>query len=580
MRSVKKLPWGRLILVFFLLAIVSELPQLVKQTMYMNSWDVPFHLSRMYEFEKGFEAGKWLPDISAYTFGQNGYGVNLFYGYSFTYLVAVIYFLTQHAVTAVLIGYVILLTLAMCLNFYAGMLFFNGKHAQGKAFFFSALYVLAPVTFGELQVRGLPGELIGILLFPAVLAAFYSIMFTEQKNWIFAGIVSALVVTNHVLSATLLILVLIVMFISCVWTKQLTSAKTVRLVKAGLLAILLSAFYVWPFVQHLLTAKVAGANSMWGTVSVWDSIAASINNQAILNWTAIPVGVFVFVMSIFLVLGLFYLKVSNKYLKQIGGWLAISVVVIFYAPTELLAKTPLHVFQMMGRFYPIVMLFALLFVVEGLYHFYDTELLRFKTLNWLFVFGVVLALSSAWCLQVQTYYNDNPLNGDYRLGEKIFPNNVSNNDFVYQMTHYYQLPLGSKDYLGKGRVKFDGDYQVASWGDGRDATRIYVDGKFVTLKLTHQGYRFTVNNISPTAKRIVLPMTNYKGWEATGDNGKKLAISTVAGKLAVATQGSTTIHLAYHKTLIHWLGIAVSIFTVLILILGRIVTWGNQKRLH
>lgn len=94
MRSVKKLPWGRLILVFFLLAIVSELPQLVKQTMYMNSWDVPFHLSRMYEFEKGFEAGKWLPDISAYTFGQNGYGVNLFYGYSFTYLVAVIYFLT------------------------------------------------------------------------------------------------------------------------------------------------------------------------------------------------------------------------------------------------------------------------------------------------------------------------------------------------------------------------------------------------------------------------------------------------------------------------------------------------------
>lgn len=71
----------QLFLVFLILASVCMLPQLAKQTMYMNSWDVPFHLSRMYELEKGFEVGKWLPDISAYTFGENGYGVNLFYGY-------------------------------------------------------------------------------------------------------------------------------------------------------------------------------------------------------------------------------------------------------------------------------------------------------------------------------------------------------------------------------------------------------------------------------------------------------------------------------------------------------------------
>ena len=78
MRWIKKITWWQLLLIFLILAIASTGPQIVKQTMYMNSWDVPFHLSRMYELTKGFENGKWLPDVSAYTFGQNGYGVNLF----------------------------------------------------------------------------------------------------------------------------------------------------------------------------------------------------------------------------------------------------------------------------------------------------------------------------------------------------------------------------------------------------------------------------------------------------------------------------------------------------------------------
>ncbi len=239
-------------------------PQIVKQTMYMNSWDVPFHLSRMYELTKGFENGKWLPDISAYTFGQNGYGVNLFYGYSFTYLVALIYFWTHQAITAVLAGYIILLTTAMGLNYYAGSLFFTGGRSKLKSFAFSTLYVLAPVTFGQIKVRGLPGELIGILLFPAVLAAFYAIMFTARKSWVFASIVSTITVTNHVLSALLLLIVLTIMFIVFLYKKQATTGKLWQLVKAGILTLLLSAFYVMPFIQQILSDKIAGANVFSG----------------------------------------------------------------------------------------------------------------------------------------------------------------------------------------------------------------------------------------------------------------------------------------------------------------------------
>ncbi len=579
MHNIKKLTGWQLILVFMLLAIIFLTPQLLKQTMYINSWDVPFHLSRVYEITKGFENGQWLPDVSAYTFGENGYGVNFFYGYSFTYLVSLIYFLTHQAVTAVLVSYVILLTLAMSINYYAGSLFFKGVYARLKSVVFSILYVLAPVTFGEIKVRGLPGELIGILLFPAVVAAFYSIMFTEnRKSWIFAGLVTAITVTNHVLSTLLLIIILVVMFVIFLYQKQISRAKISQLIKAGILSLLLSAFYIVPLAQHLLMDHVAGANKIWGTVSIWDSVAASLNNQATLNWTVIPVGVFVFIMSIVVLLGLLYLKSFSNQMKRIGGWLGVSIVIIFYTPTDILMRTPLHVFQMMGRFYPIIMMLAVLFVVEGLVHFYEIGLLRFKTLNLVFGVGILLALLSAWRMQATTYYTANNDIANYQKNNRPFPKTVSNKNFVYQITHYYQLPLGSKDYLGKERVRFVNGYQFASWGDTKDATQIYVNGKLSSLKLTHQGYTFNVENLPTSAAQVRLPMTNYEGWQATGSHGQNLPIETVKGKLAVTPQGSRTIKLKYHKTLYHRLAIWVSGLTLVGMLLGSLVVRIKNKR--
>lgn len=125
--SVNKIKGWQIGVSFVLLAFVAILPQFYKQTMVINSWDVPFHLSRMYEIHQGFLNGKWVPDISAYTFGENGYGVNLFYGYSFIYVVALIYLVVQKAITAVLIGYVLLLSGAMGINYYIGTHFFKGN---------------------------------------------------------------------------------------------------------------------------------------------------------------------------------------------------------------------------------------------------------------------------------------------------------------------------------------------------------------------------------------------------------------------------------------------------------------------
>jgi len=575
--SVNKIKGWQIGVSFVLLAFVAILPQFYKQTMVINSWDVPFHLSRMYEIYQGFLNGKWVPDISAYTFGENGYGVNLFYGYSFIYVVALIYLVVQKAVTAVLIGYVLLLSGAMGINYYIGTHFFKGNDKRFKAFLFATIYVLAPATFGELVVRGLPGELIGILMFPAVIGAFYLILFEHQNKWLIASLLSAITLTNHALSVVLLFLVLGVMFITALLQRLILKSTILALIKAAITTFLLSAFYIVPFIQQSLAVHIAGPNSQWQPLDVWGSITASLKNEATLNWTAIPVGTFVFVLVIMISSALLVTRNYSVKMRHLSIALVASVLLIAYAPTQILYKTPLHVFQVMGRFYPIVMTFSTLFVVAGIDILVREGYIQKLTSRWILIIGVFLAISSAWAMQMNYYYQNNKT-GDYGTKSAKYPNTVTNNNFVHQINNYYQLPIGSKDYLSKNRVVFSGNYQIGMWGDKRDATQVLVNGKVSQLKLIHEGYEFQVNKIPRQAHEITLPMTNYLGWKVTNDAGHPLKISVVKGKISIKPHGSSTIRLHYQKTFAHKISILLSLTTLVGIIFYFLLykNWRNR----
>jgi len=561
------------IVIFVVLAFLSVAPQLLKQVLWINAWDVPFHLSRMFELEKGFELGKWLPDISAYTFGSNGYGVNLFYGYSYTYFTAVLYYITHHAVTSILVSYIIMLTGAMLINFYAAKLYFDGKFNANKAALFSIIYVLAPTTFGELISRGLPGEIIGILLFPALLSGTYGIMFKNQKHWIFTGIIGALIVTNHVLSSVLAVLVLLVMFIYALFRRFVTKSVLSNLVKTAGLVVLLSAFYIVPFVEQMVSTKIARPNVQVVTIDVFNSIVLSLTNVARVNWQYISVGLFVFVMVIFVaVLGMR----KDGYTKSVqvtGGLLVISVLVVMYAPTGLLIHTPFKLFQTMGRFYPIVMTLAVLFVVQGMFELYEKQLLSRKNMQAISAIGVVLAMFGAWNLQASAYYDNSGDFGvhDYRIKSISLPDTVNDDSFVNEITGEYRLPIGSKDYQGQDRVHITtlnyGDF----WGDEKDATQVLVDGRVSKLHLTHNGYTFKVNKIPTDAREISLPMTAYKGWQIVDATGKQIPYYDKVGRMTVRVKNVTSLTITYHKTKLSIIAWGVSILTVVALLVIAIL---------
>lgn len=557
-----------IVVLFAVLALLSVLPQLLKQVMWINAWDVPFHLSRMFELEKGFELGKWLPDISAYTFGNNGYGVNLFYGYSYTYFTALLYYITHHAVTSILISYVVMLTGAMLINFYAAKLFFDEKFNANKAALFSIIYVLAPTTFGELISRGLPGEIIGILLFPALLSGAYGIMFKNQKHWIFTGIVGSLIVTNHVLSSVLAVLILLIMFIYALFARFMTKSVISNLVKAAVLVILLSAFYIVPFMEQMLSTKISRPNVQVVTIDVFNSIVLSLTNVARVNWQYISVGLFVFVMAIVIaVLGIR----KNSYTKSVtvtGGLLVLSVLLVMYAPTGLLIHTPFKLFQTMGRLYPVVMTLAVLFVVQGMFELYEKQLLTRKNMQAISAVGVVLAMFGAWNLQASAYYDNSGDFGvrDYKIKSAPLPDVVNDDSFVNEITGEYRLPIGSKDYEGQDRVHITtldyGDF----WGDEKDATQVLVDGSVSKLHLTHDGYTFNVKNIPTDASEISLPMTSYKGWQIVDSTGKRLPYFDKAGRMTVNVKKVSSLTITYHKTTLAIIAWSVSILTIVALL--------------
>jgi len=155
---------------------------------------------------------------------------------------------------------------------------------------------------------------------------------------------------------------------------------------------------------------------------------------------------------------------------------------------------------------------------------------------------------------------------------------VTNNNFVHQINNYYQLPIGSKDYLSKDRVVFSGNYQIGMWGDKRDATQVLVNGKVSQLKLIHEGYEFQVNKIPRQANEITLPMTNYLGWKVTNDVGHPLKISVVKGKISIQPHGSSTIRLHYQKTFAHKIAILLSLTTLVGIIFYFLLykNWRNR----
>lgn len=224
---------ARILLVLLLMALPSFSLMLRPGIYTMHD----FHIFRQFEFDKCLKEGtfpcRWAPDAS------KGYGQPLFNFYAqFPYWLGELFHLTGfQIIDSVKILFLLSLSLSAVSMYFLASRFWDRLGGVVSAIF----YVYAPYRAVDVWVRGALPEALSFVLFPLIL------LFLEKKSFLLLSLSLSLLLITHNLS-----LLMFLPFLGLWW---LIRSRDWQVVPAGLLALLLSAFYLLPVVaeSHLVS---------------------------------------------------------------------------------------------------------------------------------------------------------------------------------------------------------------------------------------------------------------------------------------------------------------------------------------
>ncbi len=245
--------------VFFWLAVISflaSLPYLCGYT--LAGADLTYHLQRIEGVKDGLLSGQFPVRLEPRWVYDHGYADAIFYCNSLLYFPALLRIL-GFPVTASYNAYCIALNIATAWIAYDCFRRIFEKRNIGLVC--SALYTLSVVRMYKLAGVGLVGEGSAITFLPLVLYGFYRIFAKDPKekgyqtSWIplmfgFAGLIQ-----THVLTCEITALVTILFCLLCL--RRVFQRSTLwELAKGALSAVMISLWFLVPFVDYYLTQAV------------------------------------------------------------------------------------------------------------------------------------------------------------------------------------------------------------------------------------------------------------------------------------------------------------------------------------
>ena len=270
------------IILFLLISLISVLPLLVDGL--YSGHDTTFHINRIVGVADAFRDGQIIPRIYPYTNNGYGYIVPLvLYCDLFVYPFAILYILGLPLVItykSMVIFYVIL---GNYLTYKLSYKLFNNKKLSLLILFF---YAFIPYRFINIFIRGALGEVFSNAFLPIVFYSLYNIFVLNKRNYILLGLGMALIAMNHNLTLLLVSLIIAIFYLYFIITnlsnKSYLKDITVQLIKATIIAILLSIWYLGPMIEmlmsHNLVVNVAS--------NVFDLSLNTINLSALFNLNA------------------------------------------------------------------------------------------------------------------------------------------------------------------------------------------------------------------------------------------------------------------------------------------------------
>ena len=418
--------------------------------------DAFFHLQRLQQIYLNLKHGVFFTFIATDTFRHIGVGSFLFYPTAFYYPIAILEFVFK-PITVIYIY----LGLAMFLTFccaYVSMKTFS-KSIQ-RAFIFSMVYTLCAkyiIEFTRFQF----GEFFAYSFIPIVFLGFYQVVYSTNKKTLFntipisslnLGIGLALIVTCHLLSAFLCILLMLILLIIQILRRKINKYVLFSLIENVIVFFLLAGWVIFPlfmdyFGNNISSAK-PGFNAPTSFEGLWFS---SFQNQIFSNYSDVCIGI---VLILTFCIG--WLFIRNNYLElsiySIGFFLVIISTSLF--PWASLQRLPflafLSVLQYSFRFLILAVFF--LSVSSSYIICYLINACSNKNFSYLlvFVFVILLILSSYQILEsIKLYQNNNftYLKKNYKDKNILPPNPVILNNHNFNYVVNYRPPIGDLDYV-------------------------------------------------------------------------------------------------------------------------------------
>lgn len=236
-----------------LIILIASMPLMID---YMRGGgDLFYHLMRVEGIKDAFSTGQFPVRISPEWQQGYGYASPIFYGETVLYpagLLRLIGFTVTDAYRIFMFGVTVATVLAA---------YFSFRKIFGEPYigvFCSMLYTLSIYRFYKTYISGSWGECFGILFLPILLYGFWRV-FTQNvreesygRSWVPLTIGFTLLLQSHLLTCEMVGIFTIVLCI-LLWKKVFRPRTFLVLAKTVCYTILLSAWFLVPFVDYMLT---------------------------------------------------------------------------------------------------------------------------------------------------------------------------------------------------------------------------------------------------------------------------------------------------------------------------------------
>ncbi len=286
--------------------------------------DLTFHLNRFIGLANAFEERQILPKIYPYANNGFGYASALFYCDIFLYPFAI---LNHFGLSAVYCYKLCVFIYTLMGNLFVYFILKKETNRNDLALIGVLLYFSSNYHLQNIFIRNALGEILAMTFIPLVLHSIYKVLVKHEDCFIYLGISFSLLVMAHLISTLLygifFFCMIIVFIIINRKDKGLLIGAFKTILKGGLLALFLTAWYLLPMFEQLHSQTFwlninAKYNNIDATIYSFSSIFEVFGNRFIPS-----AGLLLLIGGI-----LGFILIKDKYIKIIGGYCLILFLII------------------------------------------------------------------------------------------------------------------------------------------------------------------------------------------------------------------------------------------------------------